>query len=305
MRDVVIYTTAGGAHGLGHVKRMYTLATVLQSHGAQVSFASSTPDAVAAEVSKCFSVEGFEYHDACYIFDTKEYWSEEEFHELRIIGHVVRMDHPHAMEGTADLVILPGVHYAQADITRVEQAVGKANVLYGAEYVMLSPEVAALQPLPWDARKDMVLYCVGGTDAHDAARWFDEAGPSQIDHAYHVCGPFANRAAYLHCLSTAKLVVSLFGVTTYEALYLRVPLILCGTTAENIAACSILTERYGIRYGGEVHGLVTPYSTSLSHVVQMCWKHIQEGATDRWQSLHIDNQGATRVADAILPLLQT
>lgn len=313
MRDVVIYTTAGGAHGLGHVTRMHTLALALQQRGVKVAFVSATARAVEEivtswPVSSVSLLERAFHKEICVrrqmlICDTKEMIPERDLAILRQCDwRIVRIDHPHASAATADLVVLPGIHYAQADIARLQRAIGAQRVLHGADYVLLSQAVASLQPLSWDERHNLIVYCAGGTDAQQAHDWYRTNAP-RLD-AQQVYGPCADQATYLRQLQHARLVVSLFGVTAYEALSLRVPLMLCGTTAENIAACTLLEERYGIPYGGEVHGPATPHSLSLHATVQRYWQRLQESGSGRGNTLHIDNRGAERVADAIMPLLQ-
>lgn len=160
---------------------------------------------------------------------------------------VVRVDHPWARRGTCHMLILPHMHILKSDIMVLEEEFGE-NLLYGSDMVILGEKVTDISPRRAGIRRfeRTLVFSVGGASLaelltlYDMTSYLEIALPhvrriylvgEEARQAYHQYLPTFTPNGYITGFSLdhirrATLCVSMFGVTAYEALYLRTP-VLC------------------------------------------------------------------------------
>lgn len=340
MRRVMIRADIGAQHGMGHAVRCKALAAALEARGAEVCFVTSTP-ALGAFVAPmaCTVLE----RDSVFMMDAHAPWGFGRYtmvidtkapaanddallRHLRIhaMVRVVRIDHPHAMTDSCDLLIGPCAHWDVATVAFL-RSILDSRFLYGWKYVMLAPEVTQQPALPYDdvSRYMGIAFCAGGSDpcgaldrmhawALDGAllpgvpKMFlvgAQAGalgtdPQQAHDARCYVVPFAH--AYLQ---TASLVVGMFGQTAYECLWYRTPMLCYGRNMADGADIAGLQQASG-------GALQTGWSMPLRTLDGSAWC---EQVTHTWdtgvrQQMHdasdglLDGMGIQRIAEAILEL---
>lgn len=258
--NIRIRTDIGGMHGMGHAVRMRALAQELVSSGATVSFLTSTEPLlsfVAPLPCQVKSPECLPLDADVFVVDTKEPWINA---VLETVGgrkntrtQVVRIDHPHATQDSCHLLIGPCAHWCPRTVTRLQKEFGP-RFLYGWDYVMLAPEVTEQQPIPYEQRmRGPVGVCAGGSDpgkwlVHMAVwcqgmtatnQWIflvPSMGTSALSGVPWVTvRPFERRY-----LREAALIIGLFGMMVYEALWWQTPMLMLGHTDENVEGADAL-----------------------------------------------------------------
>lgn len=316
----LLRTDIGGNHGMGHAVRCLALAKALQARGAEVSFVTSTP-ALAVFVAPFACVDTLfapplPKIDA-YVVDTKDAdLSEDYYATVRRNGpKVVRIDHPSATPGACDLLIAPVAHWSPETVSRLRTAFGE-RFLYGLEYVMLAPEVTAQTPVPYAEREHgMIVFCAGGSDPSGALAqmhtWAKDVLPDA--HKYFCVGaqqdiPCGTGDGYVRFdrayLAEASLAVCLFGVTPYECLSYRTPVLMLAHTEENCDGAQWLMRAsngaaWWIGSLNIPEALTTQGNFCAS--MQYAWTVSKLRMHDASVNL-LDGLGTQRVADAILGL---
>ena len=255
---ILIRTDMGKHHGMGHAVRMLALARQLAAAGAEVSFVTRTPE-----------LQGYVAPFRCYmpdetapttrgdvlVIDTKAAdWANDDsaLYLARDTGmQIVRIDHPQATPDSCDLLIGPCAHWHEATVARLQRSFGD-RFLYGWNYVMLDPRVTELPPVPrTGSRVRPIVFTAGGSDPTGALqRMYDLSATCQTTGPLvFLVGaqapmvktlPRHNRGSTFlvtsftrHWIQHAGVVVTLFGVTCYEALWWQVPQLIFSTTQEH------------------------------------------------------------------------
>ena len=326
--NVLIRADCGGVHGLGHSVRMKALAQELAACGASVSFVASTP-ALKAFVAPFPCVEAWHPNESTrgcdvYVIDTKEeQWGPGEFVRWHTRGiRVVRIDHPHATSASCDLLIGPCAHWPTETVSTLLASFGN-RFLCGWDYAMLAPEVTQHQPIPYAERVNgPIVFCAGGSDPSDVLpkmfNWIRAQGWGWYPDVTKVFAIPAARAeepvpkfrptkSYFEpftreLLREAALVVSLFGVTAYEAIYFQTPTLLLAHTDENRQGAALLEAATpAVRFCDALS--LTHGQERFCLAVQQLWQ-----AEGERYGMHlaasglIDGRGTERVAEAIMRL---
>ena len=334
---ILIRTDIGSQHGLGHGVRMRALARALTAQRVRVTFTSSTHDLRAfiapfAVQEPWFPNMPYRPCDV-YVIDTKaEDLGTHPDNRWQTRGiKIVRIDDPHAISDTCDLLIGPCAHWDTPTVERLRHDFGE-RFLYGWDYVMLDEDVTQHAPIPYTERVDgPIVFCAGGSDPDDVlAQMYDWCAPLMPDHekcfllGSHYTGrlrgklegglwaedvttrrilqPYARET-----LRHAGLVVALFGVTVYECLFWQVPCLVFARTEEDEAFLSkwelacirenlmdvppFTTRRQWKRCSPE---FFRDMITRHFHRIR-CHSNMPANSCGR-----IDGQGIARVADAIL-----
>ena len=339
MVRVLIRTDIGGTHGLGHAVRCKALAQALAARGAEVKFCTIT-SALAAFVAPFHVVEAWQPNMATkgcdvYIIDTKASVTCDSRWFARDI-HVVRIDDMQATPATCDLLIAPGAHWSAETIARLQASFGE-RFLFGWDYVMLHGEVTKHAPVPYKQRMDgPIVFCAGGSDLDGILEqiWTWTEYVTLTAHMRFCIGdgyqgrlrnflmpplhaptagmPFPRSVVRFsrEALRTASLVVSIFGVTVYECLALRTPVITIARTLDDAYAASELVSRSIYRSDDGTSAVISLgyidiiSRESLCSYIQKCIEHIPLP-----QSMHaastglIDGHGVERIANAILGIV--
>jgi len=333
----------GGAAGLGHAQRMLSLAYALEDLGiTKVTFLTQTaslrdfvdpfetftPQVQARANEEALLFEGMALaHDpVVFVLDHAAYYPAPLLQRIRKAGAgVVRIDHPHATAGTADLVVLPGAHYSETILAQVSDELGTA-LLHGTDYVVLSQEGKrrtrypyTLYDPPW-SRKPQIVFSAGGSDPHD--RLTTMLSATQDLHAmipdvdmlfmvgayrrdpYRVSSlhPRAFLAGFdLRYVQDAMLCVMPLGLTVYEAMYLGTPALTLrypnhGAYSDHALACKVGAS---VAYGQEENAEIVR-STFCESLYEL-WKDDarRRSLADKSEGV-IDGEGAHRIARAML-----
>lgn len=259
--NVLIRTDIGSHHGMGHAVRMLALARELQGRGASVTFVTAT-EALRNYVVpfRCMvwvgdGVLSPRLPGHTLIIDTKAHdWANDEsalWLSSKAGMRVVRIDQPHASRGSCDLLIGPCAHWDTATVARLRDNFGN-RFLYGWEYVLLDPLLTLLPPVPQEqSMTESMVFTAGGSDPTQA-----------LQAMYDLTATFLSTRQLIFLLGAqaqmlrqrpgtqrlsptlvasfdrtwirhAELVVTLFGVTSYEALWWEVPQVIFAHTYEN------------------------------------------------------------------------
>jgi len=308
---------------MGHAVRMRALARALAAQGVDVVFQTSTP-MLASFVTpfSCIDLPGyFPSNIDVLIIDTKAYISEAWFYEWRSLRQckVVRIDHPHAEPGTCDLLVAPVAHWHHAVVQRLLEGFGE-RFLYGWDYVMLNEEVTRRDPIPYEMREDNIILCAGGSDPDNILQkmwdWTVEADilpgiplgfcygkyvpperqpkKSTVPHRYVV--PFETRG-----LAHAKMTVGLFGVTPYECLWYKTPMLMMAHTEENCEGAwnLALASNWACRWLGPIQAMNAKH---FKMTLESFWFESYRVEMNRATHNLLDGRGIERIADAILAL---
>lgn len=324
MRDIFIRCDIGGHDGYGHATRMHAVAMELVSMGHKPpTFVSATP-AIRNIVHPCpvkdmtMSDDGFlramqgVYPDNLLIIDKNYYWRDEDLWRLNQRTPVIRIDHPTAEAGTCRALVLPNNHMNPKVIANMSAAHGAA-LYYGFEYVIVSPAVQQMRVVPPVDRKPQVAIAAGGSDPHGALNHLYEVLrpirsiskmflvgsaskftiPRPLD-ANSIIAPFDMRY-----IAESQCLVTMHGQTTYEALFLRVPVIGIGHSDDNCSAAwrlGALMQNTGFMYAGDIRKLnPEPILADIELVTQNGdFRSRSFDNTDR-----IDGLGAARIAEIV------
>jgi spore coat polysaccharide biosynthesis predicted glycosyltransferase SpsG len=261
------------------------------------------------------------YPDAVLVLDKKYYYAEDDLRTLRRRGQrLVRVDHPGATAGTADLVVLPNLHHSAEEMERLA-ALHDGHLLAGPAAVIL-PEAVRTAPHvpPRHRRQHDLVFLAGGSDPQRALSVF-----------YTLTAPLAARCpdltrvfalgAYatwpamtgmqpgtrlvpweLSLLWSSPLVVTLFGQTVYELLAVGTPALVLTMTDEDERAMPFLVSASGGAVG-HLGRLATAQSETVCAALAERWQSLDHLRLMRRASQGlIDGHGARRIAERVLAL---
>ncbi len=252
---------------------------------------------------------------------------------------VVRIDHPHATPTSCDLLIGPCNHWEPGTVARLRASFG-ARFLYGWDYVMLAPEVTQYVPIPyWERKQGPIVFCAGGSDQSGALlkmwQWADDLvldvplvfcfgsmateevsgwdalpkvysekrrhteayGQACHIYAHHWLKPFQHED-----LRNAALVIGMFGVTCYEAVWYQTPMLCYAHTSENMEGSFQLQRQSFSIFAKGMMEAETP--EAFCRGITLLWEHpsYRPNVSAADAGL-MDGRGVERVAEAILGLV--
>jgi spore coat polysaccharide biosynthesis predicted glycosyltransferase SpsG len=248
---------------------MGTLTTALKSldPDCDIEFYSKTPELwmselhpVHAEVRKFNQdtsemkiidyIDTFTTNDVL-IIDRKDQYDTSQLERTRKHGlKVVLIDMPWARPEQCDLLVLPNIHISGSTIDQLDKLFGD-RLLYGRDYILVRGDVLKEQPISYRRRHQAISFFAGGSDpknflelmynmSSDLTRLLPTVkriyciGENADVFKMKPGDPNAMVTGYHHThLMTCGLSVSLFGVTAYEALYFRTPVITTGHNKAN------------------------------------------------------------------------
>jgi spore coat polysaccharide biosynthesis predicted glycosyltransferase SpsG len=260
---------AGGDYGLGHISRMNSLVRALKQcdSNTEITFYSKTPDLWMSQRSpvNCDIVKFAEdeseprlmrhiYEQALedvLIIDRKEYYESEILRSVKKAMRVVCIDMPWARPEECDLLVIPNLHQSPSVLDQLDNLFDDDALLVGSDYILIRDEVLWTRPISYKRRDNMIAFFAGGSDP---CRWLElmyNMSESLTEllpniHRLYCIGEHglplyvrpgdanASVTGYSHnILAKCALAVSTFGVTPYEALHLRTPIITSGHTKQN------------------------------------------------------------------------
>ncbi|HLU88321.1 MAG TPA: hypothetical protein VKZ51_00710 [Cyclobacteriaceae bacterium] len=267
---------AGGKTGLGHFYRSLHLAQELKKRGHIIEFIHRPTDFWSQQQRTGFPHVSFrsdnEHEETlAYLrkgkFDTFFVdgvldFEEERFHEIKKLVNVVFYQNLSSSRFLADVFILPSIHQT-SDFFSVFNAGTK--IFQGLEYFTFNQSIASLKVKNPNNLTEVrqVGIISGGSDPENAllrlyqridhARFFpiqftyfcgiNYMHPSTIpvDYPQNVRFKSYDAKDIIHC----SLLLSAFGVSTYEFMYLGMPILSFGHQPSNSFASRVLAEKTG------------------------------------------------------------
>ncbi|MCD6419549.1 MAG: hypothetical protein J7L41_02375, partial [Synergistetes bacterium] len=146
----------------------------------------------------------------------------------------------------------------------VDRYPGTLNVLWGLEYVIINEDVRDRKPkVSVPNTVERIAVTTGGSDPEGVLFWL-------IDAMRYICKDtsvsfligkafkhrdrlsmvklpknFSLRPYSLDAIVDSDVVISAFGITVYELIYLRIPALIVSHTKENAISANVLKERCG------------------------------------------------------------
>jgi len=238
--NVLFYTVCGGKFGMGHFIRCLALALkgnnfiegffyLRKSGGSRKKLAGGR---IPLPNNSRYINEIDDLEDVNLVVSDVRNTSPKEMRKLTKIAPVISFDDWGA-----------GMDYAHVTIYPLPTLREISGNLFGLEYLILNPAVTATSPLSIKDKKG-VLVCFGGSDPYNlspvVARALNQIGIRPLV----VAGPFSeiNKDEFdgqlvrdfsilPELLNKSRLVITSFGITLFEAMYLQTPVILFNNTA--------------------------------------------------------------------------
>ena len=323
--NILIRTDIGAHHGMGHAVRMLALARELQHRGASVTFVTAT-DALRNYVVpfRCMVWTGQgvlspRWPEYTLIVDTKaDDWANDNsalWYSRQARMPVVRIDHPQATPDSCDLLVAPCAHWEPATVTRLRTSFG-TRFLYGWAYVLLEPLMTLMPPVPQEQSvAESIVFTAGGSDPTQALQaMYDLTAPFvSTKQLIFLVGAQAQMLRQRHgtkrltqtlvtsfdrtWIRHAELVVTLFGVTSYEALWWEVPQVMFTHTYEN---------QMGARHFAAQHPAIAVCRGDIHHETPETLRQTLEAILEQGpyapRPAAFDGLGVQRVAQAICEL---
>lgn len=327
----------GGHYGLGHVQRCKTLAQALQAKVPDVPVVFVTQTPILREVLGTEEPAAWRVHVCEQSWDAYEWIRAQSLADdvlvvdtpynadfgaslIRVKEQmpVVRLDAPWATPETCSLLVLPGMHHSADTLEHLDAAFGE-RLLVGAEYMMFCKALPESRR-PCVEHNERIVFAAGGSDPEQALPLLYE-----MTRALHGMLP-ASRLVYmvgsqasswnihglhsrdwitgfaLSFIQYARLLVSTWGTTVYEALALGTPTLTIARTdseAEDAARLEAATEG-AVQSLGTLSGLMR--ETLCDRLVAL-WEDSAQRKHMHYASAGLlDGQGALRVAQAVLTL---
>jgi len=269
-KKVVIKFKASEDVGLGHLYRSISLSEILRSVGYQVVCAINDFTLAKRELSAKsvrWLVNAFDSEEAfvdyllavekpeVIVFDEKYEYRRSDLLRWKSRARLVSIDFVGADYHLFDRILIPNAHF-------INVYPALRNVLWGFEYVIINESVR--KKIPRDEPPtgvNNIVVTTGGSDPEGVFFWLLDVFKGIHKNATFLVGKafkhrkdlclanvprnVAVRPYSLDVLLEADVVVSLFGVTVYELIYLRIPTIVVAHTKENAVSACVLKERCG------------------------------------------------------------
>lgn len=337
MKKFIIRLDAGGTDGFGHAVRSIDLANTLRKYyGIDTYFYSNSNPLLEQMYVKndfdFFVNEGlnedeflykisFDNPNAVLFIDKLFPYKREEI--IRLKNNLTIIMFHNVCEGMyeSDYAIFPSANLSNEIINRISQQKTVANFLFGPEYVLINSDIINIIEFIKNKQEVSTPYIAVTTGASDPKgmlikllEWFNESRfDKKIVGLYGFDFKYSNKLnKMISCLKpsilvkkfnyndlfSSRMVVSAFGVTTYELIYANIPVITIGHIQRNSTGGYILQERYGCN---EHLGLFKDLTKDkFINSVQNIWnnnsiyRNIMVNQTNM-----IDGKGLYRVAEVI------
>jgi len=325
---LLVRTTAGGAIGLGHLRRCLSLASALLAERAEVVFAidgdlvgaalTRADGFVAYELTTGSATETLLVASQCnadaVIADSYEF-DARYFRELRASGALlVALDDCIDRELPVEMVVNPTVGVAPEEYEKWTSA----RLLLGPRYALLRKAFSSLRARQIRQTVETLLVSIGGSDPHHltprVVEWACQVFPARVD---VIIGPmaaaprneFSDRRVVLHCnpphmhelMLAADLAVSAGGQTTYELAATGTPTVAIRTAANQTRSLQGLQSAGALHWIGDASDeqLEATLKSTLSRLLN---DQVRREAMSVAGQAIVDGHGAERVAREIVML---
>lgn len=337
MVNIGIRVDSGAEHGFGHISRMNTLVKALRGiSGNSITYFSKTPATWQSSLAPIFCdiqkypgdeseweiLDDMEQGCEIIIIDRKDNYELKLLESIRKKGaKVVLIDMPWASPDECDLLVLPNIHSVPGVVDHLDELFGNKLVV-GGSYVLIREDILGRIPVRYKRRENWIVFCAGGSDPEDCLEkmyYMSEGLSESLPNVRRVfcvgegAKPFApysiDSKSWItgfdpFYLAVAALVVTLFGITAYECLYLETPCVTTGHTTQNNISSKFLEDA---TEGATLH---LPMITNLMRedfvqVIQDLWMDFSKRKTMSYKCHEqIASDGAITVAECILRLVE-
>lgn len=315
---ILLVCDADDKQGSGHVMRMITLGALMIERGAHVTIAANTlPESLSnlalhrglqltlrrhkqADSSLAREIQTRRY--SAIIFDGYEF-DRCVFEELmeRDENVVIIDDNGDHAAVPCSMIVNPNLH---ATDTTYAVNTSRPVLLLGVKYALIRPEVRAVAVLPIQERSGVIL-SLGGSDVLGRRAQIEQHLrhhlPWSVATAVGLIGSqITSVAAMAKSLAASRVGVIAVGTTTWEALYLGLPIVGV-VVAQNqvLISNSLITfglaEMFDIRNEFDLTA-ITQAVHNLYNSVDLLKQRSNHGRT------LVDGLGAERVAETVLAL---
>lgn len=333
---VLIRVDAYPGVGLGHFTRCLAIARELEtSLDTEVFFAGNYSDETiqvlkknkidflhsSEEVDPIFSRKATEFFDPDVLFiDNLFNYSCEQLQPFREKYRLILMHNLCQGRFCCDDFILPSAHHPVKIINDINWKKNKVNLYHGFDYIPLNPEAITWKEKTREGKNAFrVGITTGGSDPLGVMNlilpWIAN---SEFPGTEFIALPgrsFIHRKALskmtagfpesikvrdfdYRWLSSSDLVISTFGVTSYELIYLQKPVISLSHAPENARGSSILSEKLeNFSDLGMANECSPEQFLSILNDAIRAWKN--SSGNERVYSLSPDGKGTQRIAGII------
>jgi len=327
--NILFRVDAGGSTGLGHFFRSVTLAKALHKRGVGVTITHRPSDFWAQVELPCpvialeegeeeeRTVQLIEEGDfSVYFVDSIITFSETFINQVRQLGlKVVFYQNISEARHRCDVFILPSLRY---DDDFFKDFSAGTKVYKGLDYVFFNEKVYQLQPKKVPVRETAknVGIVTGGSDPRGVLltvySQIEHGTLQEVNFTYfygrdfihkqHIPKDTEDNVQFLPfdqmLVSKMDLVICTFGVSTYELMFLGIPVLSVGHQATNAAASKIVAEQTdGIIDLGQIDNVDDmKLNDILKHVIA---SPQQRKAISQNAKKAVDALGAERVVDIL------
>lgn len=226
----------------------------------------------------------------------------------------------------ADAFVLPAAHIESAVLEDERWKNGEVHFYQGPEYIVLSEKVKKNSPntlkVKDSSEKINIVVSTGGSDPEGVLfyllEWMNDFQRSDVSVTFLIGEAFAHQEKLSKLKSQfsphlkvipydfmqwleADLAISTFGVTTYELMYLGLPVLCVGHALQNAKRSGILAQRYqatiDLGYFKDIQK-----ETFLAQVNYYADNHNQRQLLCQRAHGLVDGKGAERVAQLVYEL---
>lgn len=326
---------AGDEHGLGHYSRCLAIAHSLQEKkpGARIAIFSSDTAFMREKASQVpfdlfLEKDPGEKELLAWVaknepdilfFDKLQALDSAVLGRLKEKTRVILFQNYFPSAGEADAVIIPGAHVAESRLPFAGSAHTTAAIYMGAEYMVINELVHPLRGrfTPGDEVRSVAI-TTGGSDPqgvmHSLLDAIDFDAFPTVSFNFHVgenmkhksslaarnTAPNINFVPFnIKELAAADLAIATFGVSTYELLYLGIPLISVAHAPSNAIGSSYLSR--GCDCFADLGLIDTVSAASLNQTLSSLINSARKRKQYHERGLQlIDGKGAGRVSDIII-----
>lgn len=281
---VLFRVDAGGEIGLGHFYRSITLATMLKEKGHQVLFSYIYSDFWAQQIEQGFPFENYGLNSQTaeittqvlirknridlYYVDGFMNFSESFIYEIKQTTKVAFYQNVGSSRHLADIYILPSIHQNRDFFEAYPK---RTKIFQGLEYFTFHPQIADIKRKSTINRNlNSIAFAAGGSDPKDTLRKIFsllDISPD-INYFFYFGSSYLfrnswdrNLASNIHfrqfshrLILEHDILVNAFGVSTYEFLYLGMPILSYGHQKSTAIASQILAQKsHAFMHIGEIN----------------------------------------------------
>ncbi len=294
---VLFCTAAGGKYGMGHLRRCISL--IEEGHRVFESSVCLVHGDKRSRVQACDAFPGYtfvrdiaEAGNVDLIVSDMMETGKKEIKEMMLRAPVISIDD-----------LSGGRKFSFVSVYPLPNEMDVSGNVYGPSYIALDPGLKKLSPKSFDM-KEGVLLSFGGTDPYNLSGYISSVlnslgirpkiirGPMFQHFLSNINGEIVDNPDNIHeLINSARVLITSFGLTMYEAFFLGTPVILCNNS------------RYHSVLAGKTRAINLGYRNAGSELKDKLQGAITDEEELRKSTIenrhHVDGKGAGRVVSII------